>query len=151
MYNKIVDSLKEIARDGLRMKMIIPLQSERASITADINKHDTAIGEVKKDIARANFKQTQIVDTDPDKEEKTLSLAELVKHYEEEIVNITKHKEALVLEQKEVEQRIVDVQEGKVKVCLDKLNAITAELVTEVMKDTAVAKAQQIVKDSTVA
>ena len=90
MYNKIVDTLKGIARDALRMKMIIGLQSERAEYTSEVNSCQNYIEEKKKDIARIEFKTTQIVDADPDKEIKLKANQTNIEYLNEVITDITK-------------------------------------------------------------
>ena len=144
MYNKIVDALKGIARDGLRMKMITRVQTKVASNNNNIENLNKDLQRVKKDIARAQFKQTQIVDADPDKDDKIAQLVNVVKNYDEEIIFINKELDNLNEVKKELDAHIEKIQNGEVKVCLDELNELTNQLIMEVTKDTAVETAKEL-------
>lgn len=145
MYNKIVEALKEIARNALRMKIMVKLQSELAYITNQINHSNTNTQEIKKDIARAQFKQTQIVDTDPDKEEKNKQIENRLKEHSLEIESVNEEIKILTEQKTNKEKEITAIENGEVKVSLDKLNNLTKELITEITKDIAIARAKELI------
>lgn len=144
MYNKIVDTLKGIARDALRMKMIVKLQTALASVVSDINQNGESVMAYKKQIARNSFKVSQINEADPDKEDKLKGLAEDLEYIEQGLTNLEKDLENLSKDKAEVEAKIAKVEAGEIKVDLDALNTLTNELILEITKSTAVETAARV-------
>lgn len=143
-YNKLVDALKNIARDGLRMELVSKTQTKLAEVVSAIQEIKTTIMSFQKDIARANFAIDQLVEADPDFEEKKKEegadiecLNKEIKNAEETIVELEKAKT-------EIEEKITKIEAGEIKVSLEKLNEMTSVLIKEVMSATAVEKAKEL-------
>ena len=144
MYNKIVDALKGIARDALRMKLVVMWQTRLASANALVNDLTASVLELQKDIARANFGISQLIDADPDKEELTKSYTETIASLNKEIESANQEIVTANKSVTDITAHIQEIQDGKVKVCLDDLNALTEELIMEVTKSVAVSTAASL-------
>ena len=136
--------MKGIARDSLRMKMVIGLQSRVASVVSTINSHNESITELKKDQARVAFRKSQIADGDPDAADKAKDYDEQTAELDKAIESTNKRIEDLNKAKLDEEAKITKVENGEVKVNLDELNDLTEKLIVEVTKDTAVAKAKEL-------
>lgn len=144
MYNKIVEALKVIARDSLRMNLVVGLQSKAAAYTSQINAELKMVESFKKGIARAEFQITQLVDGDPDKDEKSAKFTAQVESLNLEILEVEKTITLLNKAKDDVAAEIVKVQSGETKVSLNEVNDLTEKLIAEVTKDVAVAKAREL-------
>ena len=142
MYNKIVETLKIIARDSLRMNIVVRLQSEANSFAIAGTDALKTIQDLNKEIARVQFKTSLLVEADPDFTEKTESYTKRVASLNTDILDVQKSVDALTKAKANVEAQIAKVQSGEVKVCLDQVNALTKDLIAEVTKDIAVQTAR---------
>jgi len=137
-YNTIVAKLKEIARDGLRMELVSKRQTEVAAFEANIKSHQENIQELRKDIERANFQITQLVDADPDFADKKKAYEDQIVEIEADIKTATECLDEVKKQKTEVEENITKIEAGEVKVNLERLNDRTAQLITEVTTAAAV-------------
>lgn len=67
-YTEVVSSVKEIARDVLRMELISARQSTIYGHESDIKDVNEQIAAYNKDIARSEYRISKIEDANPDKE-----------------------------------------------------------------------------------
>lgn len=144
-YNKLVDAMKVIARDFLRMKIVVRLQSELAMAQDAMNSVMTTITNTQKDIARLEYRKSLVDNLDPDAEAKLKNLDESLKDYNEELVAL--ETKATAEAQKtidEINKEIEAVQNGEKKVNLTDLNEYTKVLLAEVTKDAAITAAQNL-------
>lgn len=143
-YNEIVDSLKVIARDALRMEMVSKVQSEIGAIDGEINHMNEHSTEEKKNIARCDFAISQLVEADPDFADKKAEIEANKVEITKTIELIDKNLEVLKKNKEEKQAKITEIEEGKIKVSLEKLNALTSVYIQEVTKAAAVKKAAEL-------
>jgi chromosome segregation ATPase len=137
-YNDIVSALRSVARDYFRLGMINHTRTHVLEANNAIEALKKDILESEKRISIIDFRITQLVEADPEFVEKTeqfnkskAAAADNIKMLEEDIAAIEKN---LV----ELNTKISDITEGKVKVDMDKLEDKTQELLAEVTKTAAV-------------
>lgn len=139
-YNDVVSSLREIARDGLRLKKVNSLRADRLVLSTDLsstqrNLEDFTLANAKT-VAILNFKLAQLVDADPEKEDKTKrynnDLEFQAKHLTEVTEGGAERVEELNKAISELDERIAKVQSGEWKVDMDALNAAAECLIKEV-------------------
>jgi len=143
-YNTIVEKLKIIARDGLRMNMVSRVQTQISDIEKNINEHTENVMNLKKDIARENFAETQLVEADPDFAEKKEYIKKGVEMIEKLIVSENEKIQKLNELKDEKVKKIESIQNGEIKVSIDELNEKTNELINEITKSTAVKAVESV-------
>ncbi len=143
-YNTIVEKLKIIARDGLRMNMVSRVQTQISDIEKNINEHTENVMNLKKNIARENFAETQLVEADPDFAEKKEDIKKEVEMIEKLIVSENETIQKFNELKDEKVKKIESIQNGEIKVSIDELNEKTNELINEITKSTAVKAVESV-------
>ncbi len=125
-YNEIVSSVREAARDSIRLEATNKVRTKLLTLTKHSDSLKNSTISVDKTIARLNFAISEVKDNDPDKEE-------TMKEYNEGLANCNKEKESIAKEQAEVDkivaeltQKIQDIQDGKVLVSSEHLEELTS-------------------------
>lgn len=143
-YNTIVEKLKIIARDGLRMNMVSRVQTQISDIEKHINEHTENVMNLKKNIARENFAETQLVEADPDFAEKKEDIKKEIEMIEKLIVSENETIQKFNELKDEKVKKIESIQNGEIKVSIDELNEKTNELINEITKSTAVKAVESV-------
>lgn len=136
-YNSTVSKLRVIARDILRLTTVNRYRDERLTLTnalASLTKHfDENMANIKKAIARLEFSLSKLETADPDYEQSKESMEADIKDYNEYMAKETESYVKREQECKEaiakVDEKITNVQDGKVKVDRDNLSATTRDLI----------------------
>lgn len=144
-YNDIVSTLREIARDGLRLRKVNSLRADRLVVANELSSvernHEEFVRRSAKEVAILNFRLSQLVDADPEKAEKTERLTKELESCPEELENeakrFAKEVEALNKQLAEIDERIAKVQSGEWKVDMDVLNREAQDLIEEVTRAAA--------------
>ena len=136
-YNEVISKLREIARDGLRLKLVSNVRTEANSL-------DNRKIEVNKEIENANlriavidFETSEIKANDPEKDAKA---KELENDKDFWLEKITKYQERLAELDKQISaemDHIAKIQAGEVKVSKESLEDETNRLIKVVTEEVA--------------
>lgn len=136
--NSIVESVKLIARDELRMKHIAKVQTDIYDLEKNVNEVNEEIGGLKKAILREEYAISKVEDQNPDAAEIREAHKEKIEAFQKMIEsrnNVMANLEKAMAEQKE---KIQKIESGEIKVNLEKLNERTKVLIEEITKEAAV-------------
>lgn len=136
--NSIVESVKLIARDELRMKHIAKVQTDIYDLEKNVNEVNEEIGGLKKAILREEYAISKVEDQNPDAAEIREAHKEKIEAFQKMIEsrnNVMTDLEKVMAEQKE---KIQKIESGEIKVNLEKLNERTKVLIEEITKEAAV-------------
>lgn len=144
-YNEVVSSLRSLAREELRLKAVNAVRQNLMEVQSRADAVAKAGEEfsqsVAKKLAILNFKLAKLDDNDPEKADKEAALNEDIKSLTEFAERKTKEtaevSETLAKELAEVNGKITEIQDGKVKVCKEELEAVANRLISEVTVELA--------------
>lgn len=144
-YNNIVSSLRELARDELRLKTVNLIRSERLSVQTNKSSREQHYEDycqrTSHFLAVVAFKVAQVNEADPDKEMNLKALTSLTeatyKEQEERAVDFAKDIEDYNKALSEMDERIAKVQSGETKVSQESLTEVTNRLIKEVTTEAA--------------
>ena len=137
IYNEIISNLREIARDGLRLKMTSAVRTEINSL--DNSKLNVAkeIEHAKLCIAVCDFEASEIKDNDPRKEDKLKNIVQnkeyAVKRLEDLEKELKRYDDAITEEMAQVAK----IQAGEIKVSKESLEDETNRLIKVVTEEVA--------------
>lgn len=146
-YNEIVSALKVIARDQLRLVMVINLRTDLNEVDNRKIKAEQDLAEIKLDLARVDFKMSQVHAEDPDREAKLKDLEDTKTELNTLLTRTQEYiDKTLAKEADEINAKIEDVTNGKVKVSAERLEETTKELAKKFIECQAceVAKAANV-------
>lgn len=130
-YNNVVSKMRELARDLLRLKATERFRQEILGLENNKKIHNEFIESLNKDIARTDFKISEIKDNDPDKESKLENLKEVKKNLEDTIEKENEAIENINKEITKVNEKIEKLQKGELLVDADSLDKVTNQLLEE--------------------
>jgi septal ring factor EnvC (AmiA/AmiB activator) len=137
-YVAIVDKMRELARDLLRMRWINNIKDIILSINIEIAEYENGKKSREKDIKRLEYQISKLDEADPDYESKKKELEKSIEYQNKMIEGadkyIAKHKESVDKNLAE----IAKVVSGEYKVSAENLSAKTKELIEEHVKAVAV-------------
>lgn len=121
----VVSAVKVIARDTLRMKIIMPVQTAISELKAQITDYEKSVKTAEHTIEVAQFKLSKIDAEDPDKEVITTRRNKEIETATEDIACLTKSIESTKKAITEKEVHILEIEAGKVKVDRESLDCLT--------------------------
>ncbi len=144
-YNSIISSLRELARDTLRLLKVNEIRADRLSVASRLEKgtkdHETLLADLAHRTAVANFRIAKVDDADPDKDTKLKQWSEDIALYNEnsttEVEEFAKFSENLTKELSDLDAKIAKVQSGEYKVCAEALSAETERLIQAITEEAA--------------
>ena len=144
-YNEVVSSLRSLAREELRLKMVNAVRQDLMELEnrskSNTKAHEENQQRLAKKAAVLNFKLSQLAENDPEREEKLTASQETLKAIAAEQASdnedFAKLSEAFTKQIAEVSKEIEKIQAGEVKVNKDELEAITNRLISEVTVELA--------------
>jgi chromosome segregation ATPase len=131
---EIVLSLREVARNIIRMNRINEIENSISKVKLGIKQIDKMIEECNKDISIYVFKSSEVKDNDPEKETKLKVLEDNIKRVKKEIENLDKDKEELETKKKNYEEDVLQWQKGEKKTTLEEITNLTNTLAYDIMK-----------------
>lgn len=134
-YNEIVSKVRDLARDGVRLQAVNRYRTNRYQAEQDKASLEASIAEEKKNIARAEFKKSQLVEADPDFSAKVADQDANIKYHEEAIARLEKSVEATDKLIAEITEKIEKVETGETKMSIDKVEEATKQLLDEFVKE----------------
>jgi hypothetical protein len=143
-YTAIINSLRDISRDYLRMLMINSVRTELLDLNVSIDNTKKFILEKEKDVAICDYKLSKLDEADPEFEDKSKDLNEYKVLLGEAIAGLSEKVIDLTKEVEKVNLRITDITEGKILVSREDLEAETNKLIKEVTKAAAVEVAKTL-------
>jgi len=136
-YNEVVSKLREIARDSIRLIMVARRRSNLYEANQTLDSINEEIIYTNKKFAIEDYKISKIDDNDPEKEDKLKLNAEVKKSLENTIERCNKEIETQNKIIADITTSIEDVQDGKVKINTEELNAVTKDLIKKVTESIA--------------
>ena len=137
-YNEVVSAIRDLARDQKRLTVTNKFRAQQFDAVNAVAAVEKDIEYVNKNIARAEFKMSQIVDTDPDKTAKEEGYTNEIKDLKALIKSLT---DTNLVNAKEnvtaIEKKIIDVASGEIKMSIDDVNEIANALIAEFVKEQA--------------
>lgn len=127
-YNETVSTVREIARDGLRLQAVNRFRADLLEVEISKGMVADSRKEIEKDTARAEYNLSKVDSANPDFENITKSLQEDLKYLNEQLESNGKTSENLDKKAEEINKKIDAVQSGETKISKDSLNDETARL-----------------------
>jgi len=124
------------------MQLIGKRQTKISLLNTDKNNALKNIEDIKKDIARANFRTSIIVDANPDAADLRKEEAEVIVDCNKQIEEVNKSIEEINKEIAEQEKGITAIENGETKVNLEELNQLVDVLLLDITKSVAVEAAK---------
>lgn len=139
-YNDVVSTLREAARDELRLLKTNSVRAKIFSLTAELNEFLLAKKDLEKDLACANFDLSKIDPADPRAADFKEALDLDIKETNDEIKGV----DAAITEMngllKEANDKLIDVQDGVWKVSIEALDMIVNRMIIDRSKAVVASK-----------
>lgn len=136
-YNEIITKVRDLARDQVRLQAVNRYRTKRYEAEKALASLDEQEASIKKDIARYEFKKSQLVEADPDFAEKTESIEKAIVSLNEEIEHLAKVKENGAQVVADLDEKIAKVESGETKMDIEKVEAAAKQLIDEFVKSQA--------------
>lgn len=137
-YNEIVSIARNVARDGLRLQMTNAVRGQTLKFNNAVSDRENEVLSVNKDIARYEFKKSQLVSNDPDFKEKSEKLDKLIEESNKAIDELNQVLEKYQEEITEKNEMIAKIQSGETKVMTNDLENETEKLLKEITNACAI-------------
>jgi chromosome segregation ATPase len=136
-YTKLVETFRELARDLLRLRWINNIKDQILDLTKRIAREAEQKQMTEKNIMRAEFQISTVLDTDPDKETKLEAQKASIEYAKENIKNIEERITNLEADITKCNETIAKVESGELKVDSENLSTKAKELVEVYVKEQA--------------
>jgi chromosome segregation ATPase len=130
-YNKILSSLREAARDELRLVRFSSLRSNLYSLTSELNSANDHKAKIAKKIACIDYDLGKIDPADPRATDLTDNLNESLKLSNDRSADLDRDIKILTNEIAEVNANIAKVTTGEFKVSCDAMNIIVERMIVD--------------------
>ena len=138
IYNEIVSTLREIARDGLRMQLINAERQNSMRDNQELKATQDWLTEAKLDVASFEYEATLVADADPKKDSKLKEIEENKARSLNRIKQLEKDLETLAKRAENTSKFINSVSTGEVKVNAENLESETNRLIKVITEKLAV-------------
>lgn len=138
--NATVSTLREIARDGLRMDLISARRSKITSLNAEKDSLNRILADYKLDIATSNYEMAAVPTDHPRKADKVKEYTDAVEYVTKRVKETEEALTAVDARIKEQDEGISKLESGETKVSMELLESNTARLI-KVVTDKAASDA----------
>lgn len=130
-YNDVVSTLREAARDELRLVKTNSVRAQLFSLNSDMNKLNEVKKELEKDLTCNKYDLSKVDAADPRAEDYKTGLAEDLKVINAEMENLNKEITAVEEAIKDRTAKLADVQSGAWKVSIESLDLIVNRMIVD--------------------